>query len=202
MDAKQWDEHYRRGETPWDLGEPSPVVQRLVGAWVPGGARLLVPGCGYGWDAQALAEAGYEVVALDVSPTALGALEARAGDVAGRLRVREGDLLDLPGDLRGTFDAVVEHTCYCALPPDRWEDYARAVFDALVDGGRLVGAFLLFDGGGPPWGTSLDDVRRIFEPLFDVEHLTRAPEPFGPRGVPQAEAVFRRRPDASGRLAG
>ena len=89
---------------------------------------------------------------------------------------------------------IRDSTCYCALEPSYWPDYAQAAARALKPGGLLLGAFLCFEGGGPPFGTSLRALRGQFEPAFDILRLEMAPERFAPKDVPQMEAVFRRRP--------
>jgi SAM-dependent methyltransferase len=158
-------------------------------------ASLLVPGCGLGHDVLALAKAGHRVTGIDVAPTAVARARERC---AGRANVAilEADFLALPEILRERFDAVVEHTCFCALPPARLEDYVLSAHAALVPGGRVVGAFLDFAGGGPPWGTNPAELHHLFGPLFEVEWLERATEVFAPAGVPQLEVVLRRRAEA------
>ena len=41
----------------------------------------------------------------------------------------------------GSFDVLFEHTCLCAIPPERRADYARAAATALRDGGLLLAVF-------------------------------------------------------------
>ena len=49
-----WEDHYRTGDMPWDKGAPSPgLVDFLTSEPVRG--RVLVPGCGLGYDVRALA---------------------------------------------------------------------------------------------------------------------------------------------------
>ena len=42
-----WEDHYRRGETPWEKGAPSPGLMDDL-AVHPVRGRVLVPGCGFG----------------------------------------------------------------------------------------------------------------------------------------------------------
>ena len=120
-----------------------------------------MPGCGRGHDARVLAQAGWEVTALDV--TDLGASESGLAAAlerhGGRFVVADA-LAHVP---EVPYDLVFEHTFYCALPPaerDRWGELVRA---SLRPGGRLAAvAFPLdrpADLGGPPHGYSLDDLR-------------------------------------------
>ncbi len=50
-----WEQRFAAGDTPWDRGEANPQL----GAWLAAGAlkpcRILVPGCGSGYEAAALA---------------------------------------------------------------------------------------------------------------------------------------------------
>jgi SAM-dependent methyltransferase len=202
MADMSWNEHYRTHHTPWDLGHASPVVMRAAEVITPP-ARLFVPGCGRGWEVEALAARGHAVTGLDLAPAAIELLRARlaessagqpAAQPSGTVDLRVGDLLDLPPELDGAFDGWVEHTCFCALDPALLPRYVAAAARLLRPGGHFVGAFLHFDRpGGPPYGTHAAAVRALFEPAFDIDHLAPAPEPFPPAGVPQLEARFRRR---------
>lgn len=193
-----WNDHYLTGETPWDIGRANPVVLRGAEALDPG-ARIVVPGCGRGWEVEALAVRGHRICALDVAPAALDALgarlDARGDSIGARVDRRVADVLDPPAELVGAFDGWAEHTCFCALEPTLWPAYVASAARLLRPGGLLFGAFLHFDRAkGPPHGTNPDEVRALFEKAFEIEHLASAPETFEAAGVPQLEARFRRRP--------
>lgn len=196
-----WNDRYRDGDFPWDLGGPAPVVQslaaRALGAEKAGARRLFVPGCGRAWDVEALAERGHAVVGLDIAPAALDLARARiaARDLPGDVELIVGDVLVAPDaepDGGDGFDAWVEHTCFCALDPSLWPAYVDAAWRRLRPDGVLFGAFLHFEGGGPPHGTHPAELRALFGPRFTIEQLAPAGT-FGPKGVPQLEAIFRRR---------
>ena len=187
-----WNQRYLDGDTPWDLGGPSPVVTRLTRTYLQPPARVLVPGCGRGHEAQMLVERGHFVTAVDLAPAAIVALCKRVPATA-RLQPVVGDVLDLPAWMDGAYDAVVEHTCMCALEPARWPDYVRMLARVLRPEGRLLGAFLLGSmGQGPPYGIQREQLETLLAPHFTIEHLAVAPEPFAPLGCAQAELVARR----------
>jgi len=80
-----------------------------------------------------------------------------------------GDLFELKGE----FDAVVEHTCLCALPPAWRERYREAVAGLLKPGGRLIGVFFInpeMDPGetGPPFGISEAELKALMAPRFQL----------------------------------
>lgn len=163
----EWEEHYQQGHTPWDKGAPAPPLLDFLRT-EPFDGDILVPGCGMGHDVRAIAAAAPKarLTGLDIAPTAID--RARGFALAGQERYVLGDLFDLEPKLRGAFDWVWEHTCYCAIPPEKRENYLEAVAAALRPGGRLLGVFYLDpyddehqpDNGRPPFGTSLQDLEQ------------------------------------------
>lgn len=162
-----WNDLYAKGETPWDRGRPTPVLE-MLGNKRPEllRGRVLVPGCGLGHDARWLAERGCDVVAVDIAPLAIE--RAKALDTERRVDFRLADLFDFPPDLRGAFDLVWEHTCFCALDPPLRPRYVAAVRSALKPGGTVAGVFYMnpdLDPGetGPPFGIALDELMTIWQ---------------------------------------
>jgi SAM-dependent methyltransferase len=72
-----WPQRFVANETPWDRGAASPQLA----AWLASGAltpcRILVPGCGGGYEVVALAQAGFNVTALDYAPAAIALTRER-----------------------------------------------------------------------------------------------------------------------------
>ncbi|XP_078181717.1 putative thiol methyltransferase 2 [Carex rostrata] len=66
-----WEKSWEEGIIPWDLGKPTPIVTHLVQAQSLPKGRVLVPGCGTGYDVVALAGPERYVVGLDISDTAI-----------------------------------------------------------------------------------------------------------------------------------
>ena len=190
----EWNDHYETDQTPWDLGGPSAVVQRLavqelgtVKGSVTKPKRVLVPGCGFGHDAEAIARLGHQVIGADIAPAAMAAARARTDIVDWQV----ADFLNPPEAWLGSFDAVVEHTLYCALDDDMLDAYRDAVVALLKPGGVLFGAFLNFEGEGPPNGTNPEKIQARFGAQFEVE-MTDA-EHFVKADKPQLAVVMRRR---------
>jgi SAM-dependent methyltransferase len=165
-----WEERYRRGDTPWEKGQAHPALVEWLATNAMSG-RVIVPGCGLGYDVRAIARAGAEVVGVDMAPFAMAAAEAfpRHGKESYIL----GDFFD-PGVVQGEFDWVFEHTFFCAIRPDRREDYARRVTELLKPGGRLLAIFFLepehdeSDEGGPPFGCNLEELDALFSSHFQL----------------------------------
>lgn len=177
-DPEDWEQRYREGRTRWDLGGAPPALARAIAArTTPPALRVLVPGAGFGHDALAWARAGHRVTAVDLALSATEALSARAQRAGLALRVLTADLFHLPADLSGAFDLVWEQTCFCAIPPDRRLDYVRAMADALVPGGLLLG--LLWNHGqpgGPPYDVRWEEARGLFLGRFAERSAEPVPD--------------------------
>jgi SAM-dependent methyltransferase len=173
-----WNARYVAGDTPWDKGAAHPALL----AWLDKNrvtGRVLVPGCGAGHDVRALAGQGAScVVGLDIAPMALRL--ARSFPKVGNESYAEADFLAGDAIAPGAFDVLFEHTCYCAIPPQRWADYARAASLALVPGGLLVAVFFTNpenpDPHAPPFRSDMAEIRSLFSNDFEIlESCTAAP---------------------------
>ncbi|RME84072.1 MAG: methyltransferase domain-containing protein [Zetaproteobacteria bacterium] len=162
-DRAFWEAKYRAGEDGWDRGGVNPAFEPLVSAaGLSPGARVLVPGCGRGYEVVELARRGFEVVAIDLARPAVDALQTRLRELGLDAKVVCGDLFAF--DARG-FDAVYEQTCLCALPPERWPAYAAWLRERLAPGGKLVALFMQTgEEGGPPFHCDLMAMRKLFAP--------------------------------------
>ncbi len=188
-----WNALYRSGEAGWDKGRVSPPIARLLreGRLKPG-AALAVIGAGRGHEATDAAVEGFRVSAVDFAPEAATALRAAAAR-GPAFEVLERDLFDLPRTHAGRFEAVLEHTCFCAIPVSRRDAYVEAVAELLAPAGVLFGLFYAHGrAGGPPFDTSADEVRRRFSRRFEIERLAVAPDSFEERKGNELEAWLRK----------
>ncbi len=175
-----WEQSYQEQDTPWDLGEASPPLIAVLNneeIKLSVGQTALVPGCGYGHDAEALRRVGLEVTGLDLAPTALKSAEKLYGE---SVRWIEGDFLDTSMVQEHSVDMIFEHTCFCAIEPEQRRNYVESAKQWLVPGGFLLGVFFTDpppreDGAlGPPFGVSLEELRGLFGESFTI---TRARSP-------------------------
>lgn len=169
----EWERRYLQGDTPWDKGRPAPALVKFLREKELRG-RALVPGCGRGHDARALAEqAALSVVGMDISETAIqAAREIGLGEAAqGEICFIQGDFFDLPKNIKGSFDWIVEHTCFCAIDPGQRESYVQSAHAALRREGKIFAIFYMDPDTvqGPPFGVSREELGALFEALFSVE---------------------------------
>jgi len=165
-----WQSTYDAGNSQWDLGTPAPVfVDLLAGPDAPPRGRLVVPGCGRGYDALRFARAGFDVLGIDFADTAVAAATAAAQRLKLSARFLQADLFDLPASLDSSFDLALEYTCFCAIDPSRRADYVRTIARLLKGGGELIALFypLRDTAGGPPFSVNRDEIRALFAPHFE-----------------------------------
>jgi SAM-dependent methyltransferase len=184
---------------PWADDAPNPhFVAGMALPGMPTGGRALVLGCGFGDDAEALADLGFDVTAFDISPSAIEGCRSRHPD--SRVRYEVQDLFQLPDHYRRDgFDLVLEVYTLQAIPPSDRTGGFGAVADCVAAGGVLLAVMRGRDDDvdadleGPPWPISRVECGG-FETgglvLESWEDFTDGEDPPNRR----FRALFRRRP--------
>lgn len=168
MSKDYWEDLYRKGDTRWDKGEPSPGLVDFLSAHpqLPRGT-VLVPGCGTGHDVRAWARAGFQATGMDIAPSAIETSQAKTAEAGLQAEFRLGDFLHDEPFAR--FDYVFEHTLFCAIQPGQRRDYVQALRRWLAPTGAYVAVFYLIpDEDGPPFGANREEVRSYFSPSFKL----------------------------------
>jgi SAM-dependent methyltransferase len=161
-----WTTRYAAGKTPWDFGGvPAALKSFLARSSVP--TRVLIPGCGSGYEVQEFHAAGYDVTAIDFSPAAVDQAKRVLGVLAERVILGDFFTHDF-GQHR--FDLIYERTFLCSMAPSRWPDYVIRMADLLSAGGRLIGIFLYGQRSlsGPPFPLTDTDAEQLFERRFQL----------------------------------
>lgn len=170
-----WNRIYETEERPgWDMARATPVLAEALALAAPAGlapgARVVVPGCGFGHDAAALAGLGYETTGLDFAPLALAGARERHGEA---VRWAQEDWFTTA---LGPWDALFDHTCLVAIDPARRPAYVAACARNLVPGGLWLAVVFHDVQGrpGPPHAIPMAELRRLAEPAFEVLHMDHA----------------------------
>jgi methyl halide transferase len=195
-----WEKRWQEGDTPWDKGAAAPpLIEYLglgAGEWAEA-RRILVPGCGSGHDVRALAARGFQALGVDLAESAVA--HARSFRAIGAESYVQADLFTLDPAAVGELDGWWEHTCFCAIPPERRPDYALAAARLIRPGGWLIGVFFLNPHDeddpllGPPFQSRKEEIIELFSQDFDFR-WGRVPEHAYPgREGREWLAAFRRR---------
>ncbi len=170
LNPEFWESRYQDGTTRWDIGQPAPpLVSLLQSQQAPPPGKTLVIGCGRGYDAILFAQAGHDVIGVDFAPSAIAEATQLARQANLSVVFYQEDLFNLPQQYSHYFDYVVEHTCFCALPPEKRSDYVNLVHSLLKPSGELLAVFFTHHySGGPPYGIQPPEIRELFTPKFDI----------------------------------
>ena len=160
---EKWEADYQRGTDGWDLGGPTPVLKRLAssGRFPPG--RMIVLGAGRGHDAREFSRQGFNVTAVDFSPYAAEQMHQLA-DPKAPIKILQQDIFTLPQEMHGSFDHVLEYTCFCAIDPKRRVEYADLVNRLLKPSGLYIDLAFPLDQrrGGPPYAVTESEIIELF----------------------------------------
>jgi SAM-dependent methyltransferase len=169
-----WDTRYRGNVTPWDAGAvPAQLLRWLKDRST---ARVLVPGCGAGYEVRAFAEHGDDVTAIEFSDAAIESARRELGALAHL--VKKADFFSFP---TASYDLVYERAFLCALPRRTWGRWAARTAELVRPGGELAGFFFLDDNErGPPFGISQPRLSELLNSFFTLEASV---------DIPQAESI-------------
>ncbi|KMT15573.1 hypothetical protein BVRB_3g059230 [Beta vulgaris subsp. vulgaris] len=163
-----WQKCWEEEMTPWDLGFTTPIIQHLVQTDAfPKGNRVLVPGCGSGYDVIAMASSDRYVVGLELSEVAISKareLAASSTNVNNMTFILD-DFFTWKSD--ALFDIIFDYTFFCALEPNMRLAWASRMAELLnPDGELLTLIFPISDHvGGPPYKVSVSDYEEVLAPF-------------------------------------
>jgi len=181
---------------PWDRGAPHPLVVEWAAGVDGAGRSALVVGSGLGPDAELLAQRGFEVVAFDVSPTAIATTRERYPQSPVDYCV--ANLLDLPAGWRHAFDLVLESLTVQSMPPQFHADAIGNVARTVAPGGTLLVVATARDEAagmpdGPPWPLTRAEVESFATDGLEIVEIEDIRRP----GVPARWRARFQRPVAA-----
>jgi ubiquinone/menaquinone biosynthesis C-methylase UbiE len=168
-----WENRYQEGTTRWDLGRAAPPLQSFLNSTqAPPAGKIAVLGCGRGYDAMLFAEHGFEVIGFDFAKSAIADATVLAQTCGSSAKFMQRDIFELPAEFSDEFDYVLEHTCFCAIDPSQRSAYVKLVRDILRSQGEIIGLFWAHTRpGGPPFGTTTEEIQQLFAPDFNILSL-------------------------------
>ena len=162
-----WTKTYvSEGNPGWNLGQPAEALKDMLPRLKLPKSRVLVLGSGEGHDAAFFAQAGHVVTGIDFSEEAITRSRQNYGNIPG-LSFLQKDVFKLGAEFHKAFDIVFEHTCYCAINPEKRAEMVRVWRYCLHDQGQLMGVFFtMFKKQGPPYGGSEWELRARLKEYF------------------------------------
>ena len=189
-----WEDIYLENDTGWDLKGVTPFFDSISNDLIQG--KVCILGCGRGYDAIMFAEKGFDVTAVDFAPTPISELNKLAIQKSVIITTVQDDIFSLVEKFPDTFDYVIEQTCFCAIDPNRRKEYETLVRTILKPGGKLVGLWFPLDKsqeeGGPPFGTTIYEVKSIFNSGWKIEKENFPSQSVEPRKGREKLIIFKK----------
>ena len=180
MESVNWDERYKGDQEarPWDIGVPDSFLVGCLESLEQLPKRALEIGCGTGTNSFWMAKQGIDVVATDISPTAIEAAQERARRYPVNAVFRAEDICERSPVEPGSVDFVFDRGVYHVMSPEQRLTFMKRVAESLSNGGWW---FCLAGSAdetkptdkGPPRlkaGELIDSV----EDLFEINNLEKA----------------------------
>lgn len=165
LNQEFWDHLYVVHDICWDMGRVSPPIKSYIDTIENKDLSILIPGCGNSYEAEYLLQQGFtNVTLIDIAPTLVAHLHEKFAANA-NIKIVLGDFFEH----QGSYDLILEHVFFCALPPIMRENYASKTHQLLTNNGKLAG--LLFKKefeNSPPFGGSQAEYELLFGTKFTV----------------------------------
>lgn len=211
MQPEFWLERWREGSTHFHQNRVTPLLQKY---WptldLPAGSRVLVPLCGKTLDMVWLAQAGHQVVGVELAELAVTQFFDEQGlspathttsagrhYTAGAIEIICGDIFDLNADLLASCSGVFDRAALVALPAPMRQRYVHHVYGQLSDDYRGVLITLDYDQSqmdGPPFSVRDTEVQALFGSHSNAcvvsrrDMLDKEPQ-FAERGLTRLDTV-------------
>ena len=114
---------------PWFNASLDPDVEEALLTFELRNGSVLDLGTGPGTQAIALAEQGFQVIATDLSETAIRQAAAKAKQKGLEISFRQDDILN--SHLDQSFDLILDRGCFHVLPPQSRGAYVQTVANLL-----------------------------------------------------------------------
>ncbi len=183
-----FEEQYKAGTTPWDIGKPDFNLVQTVTALPVAPSKALEIGCGTGDNAIWLSQQNFTVVGVDSSEIAIK--KARQKAATAKVTCTFAVLNILKGHVDGTpFGFAFDRGCFHTVDsPKQRRIFAKQVYAVLENNGVWLSLIGNADekrvGEGPP-RLSAKEIVTAVEPDFEILSLVsghfEAKLPFQPR---------------------
>lgn len=179
LDSTYWEKRYKTDSTPWDMGSVSPPIKNWLSQQTNKNLKILIPGAGNAHEVEYAYSQGFtNVFLVDFALQPLLNFQKRCPNFP-KEQILHQDFFAITE----SFDVMIEQTFFCALEPEKREDYAVKAIEILRPNGLLVG--LLFDfpltEDGPPFGGNSTIYTTLFENHFKRIQINPCKDSIKPR---------------------
>lgn len=129
-----WERNFQEKGEMWGL---TPAHSALLTAAMfhnKGVKKVLIPGIGYGRNAQAFTSRGMEVSGIEISKTAIEMAEKHYGST---MKIHHGSITDMPFD-NDRYDGIFSHALIHLLDKNERAKFIKDCYDQLSDNGYMA----------------------------------------------------------------
>jgi len=176
----EWDERYKEGgdALPWDTGAPAKELTAYFSRAEEAPKSVLELGCGTGTNAIWMVQQGCNVVATDISPTAIEWAQNKAKSAGVRVDFKVSDICQENPVEKKSVDFVFDRGVFHVMAEEKREHFVKVVHDSLSDGGMwlcLAGSAdqkREAEDHGPPQLSATELISSV-EKMFEVHKLAK-----------------------------
>ncbi|HIA01659.1 MAG TPA: class I SAM-dependent methyltransferase, partial [Myxococcales bacterium] len=110
-DFEKWEQRYVENFMPWDSGKTDAHLRAFLSNYSVSPCKTLEIGCGTGTNAIWLQEQGFNVLGVDLSPTAISKATAKADSANSTCRLQVADIRT-DEISEAPFDLVYDRACF------------------------------------------------------------------------------------------
>lgn len=173
-----WDKIYRFTPLlliPWHSNRPPALIVKAVKDLKPGKALDVCSGAGT--NSIYLAKRGFEVLAIDISKTAIKIAQKRAEKENVKIDFRIDNVLNLKD--RGKYNLIFDRGCFHHISKQDRERFIKIIHRALKENGKYL--LLAFsERNNFEKSLSKEEIKNLFSPYFKINRISEEvhQEPF------------------------
>ena len=157
-----WDRNFREKREMWGF-TPTRSAVAAAGVFAEDGLKnILIPGIGYGRNAQAFLQKGMEVTGIEISETAIGMARKHYGP---DLKIVHGSVTEMPFD-DAVYDGIFCHALIHLLDGNGRTKLIGDCYDQLSENGRMI--FTAISKKSPTYGQGTEIGKDRFEQFGGV----------------------------------
>lgn len=178
LNKEFWTSKYETANIGWDTGSITTPLKTYFDQLTDRSLKILIPGCGNGYEAEYLHQNGFDVTVVDLSDFPLKNLKKRCPGFENESLIQTDFF-----KFKGSFDIIIEQTFFSALNPNLRNAYAEKMHSLLKQEGKVVGLLFNIDlfKDHPPFGGNKELYEPIFKPYFDFRVFDQAYNSIEPR---------------------
>lgn len=182
-----WDSSFKAHTTMWGFTPTTTALMARDLFLAEGIKTILIPGIGYGRNAQAFTAAGISVTGIEISPTAIDIAKQHYGD---SMRIFQGSVTDMPFEDH-LYEGIFCYGLLYLLNPAQRDKMVQDCYNQLKPGGWM--SFAVISKSSPNYGKGRQIAPDTFEigkggQLFFYDE-TAAREAFAAYGLTEVQEV-------------